>query len=108
MGSSALTIRELSMTDTHIAAAVIFDVPAGQDYKSYFSKFYNIVKAGGQGCLYYGFATCGQKVLCREGYKNAEAFLIHSQEVKTELEDMIKKVGKDQTQNGWETTNHVH
>merc|ERR1719228_298351 len=27
------------MTDTHIGAAVIFDVPAGEDFKSYFPKF---------------------------------------------------------------------
>jgi len=83
------------MTDTHIAAAAIFEVPEGQDAKAHFAKFYEIVKKGGQGCLYYGFATSGQKVLCREGYKNAEAFLIHAKEVKEPLEALIKQVGKE-------------
>merc|ERR1712168_1403259 len=94
MGASCETpnTQTTKMTDTHISAAVIFDVPAGQDFRSYFPKFYSLVKAGSPGCLYYGFATCGQKVLCREGYKNAESFLTHAQEVKTELEAMIKQI----------------
>merc|ERR1711935_197195 len=84
-----------TMADTHIAAAAIFEVPDGQDHKAQFPKFYEIVKKGGQGCLYYGFATSGNKVLCREGYKNAEAFLLHAKEVKEPLEELIKKVGKE-------------
>merc|ERR1712168_137891 len=97
MGASCETpnTQTTKMTDTHISAAVIFDVPAGQDFRSYFPKFYSLVKAGSPGCLYYGFATCGQKVMCREGYKNAESFLTHAQEVKTELEAMIKQIGKE-------------
>merc|ERR1712042_19800 len=61
----------LIMSDTHLALAVVFDVPEGQDFKSYFPKFYATVKGGTKDCLYYGFATCGSKVLCREGYKGA-------------------------------------
>merc|ERR1712142_448419 len=70
------------MSDTHLALAVVFDVPEGQDFKSYFPKFYATVKGGTKDCLYYGFATCGSKVLCREGYKG-------------ELEGMIKQLGKE-------------
>jgi len=83
------------MSDKHVALAVIFDVPAGEDYRSYFPKFYSLVRAGTEGCLYYGFATCGSKVMCREGYKDAVSMLTHSKEVHTELEAMIKKIGKD-------------
>jgi len=83
------------MVDTHIAVAVIFDVPDGEDYKSYFPKFYSKVKAGTKDCLYYGFATCGNKVLCREGYKNGAAMLAHTADVKEDLESMIKKIGKE-------------
>jgi len=83
------------MTDTHVALAVVFDVPAGEDYRSYFPKFYAKVKAGTKDCLYYGFATCGEKVLCREGYKNGAALLAHTAEVKDDLEGMIKKIGKE-------------
>merc|ERR1712228_256003 len=84
-----------TMVDTHIAVAVIFDVPDGEDYKSYFPKFYSKVKAGTKDCLYYGFATCGNKVLCREGYKNGAAMLAHTADVKEDLESMIKKIGKE-------------
>jgi len=83
------------MSDTHLSVAVVFDVPDGQDYKSYFPKFYSKVKGGTKDCLYYGFATCGNKVLCREGYKDGAALLAHSAEVKDDLEEMIKKIGKD-------------
>ena len=51
------------MSDSHLSVAVVFDVPEGQDYKSYFPKFYAKVKSGTKDCLYYGFATCGNKVL---------------------------------------------
>jgi len=50
------------MSDKHIALAVMFDVPAGEDYRSHIPKFYEITKSGTDGCLYYGFATCGNKV----------------------------------------------
>ena len=83
------------MSDNHLSVAVIFDVPAGEDYRSYFPKFYAKVKAGTKDCLYYGFATCGNKVLCREGYKNGAAMLAHTAEVKDDLEGMIKKIGKE-------------
>ena len=33
--------------------------------------------------------------MCREGYKDAVSMLTHSKEVHTELEAMIKKIGKD-------------
>merc|ERR1712042_336777 len=84
----------LIMSDTHLALAVVFDVPEGQDFKSYFPKFYATVKGGTKDCLYYGFATCGSKVLCREGYKGAPGLLAHMGEVKGELEGMIKQLGK--------------
>merc|ERR1712098_354458 len=67
----------------------------GQDFKSYFPKFYATVKGGTKDCLYYGFATCGSKVLCREGYKGAPGLLAHMGEVKGELEGMIKQLGKE-------------
>ena len=35
------------------------------------------------------------QVMCHEGYKDAVSMLTHSKEVHTELEAMIKKLGKD-------------
>jgi len=83
------------MTDTHIAAAAIFDCPPGEGYRALFAKINDIVKKGGEGCIYYGFASSGSKVVCREGYKNAEAYLLHINEVKAPLMELIQKVGKD-------------
>jgi len=83
------------MADTHLAVAVIFDVPDGEDYKSYIPKFYAKAKAGTKDLIYYGIATCGSKVLAREGFKNGEAMLAHTADVKDDLEALIKKIGKE-------------
>jgi len=83
------------MADTHIAVAVIFDVPEGQDASSHKAKFYAKSRGGTKELLYYGFASCGSKILCREGYKTAGGFLTHVGEVKEDLEALIKQVGKE-------------
>ena len=81
--------------DSHVSLAVAFDVPEGQDTSPFKSKFYANSKAGTNELLYYGFATLGNRVLCREGYTNAAGFLAHVREVKDELEGIIKQVGKE-------------
>merc|ERR1712013_397933 len=91
----ATPFHVLTMSDTHLALAVIFDVPEGQEFKSFFPKFYAKVKTGTKDCIYYGFATCGNKVLCREGYKGAAGLMAHMGEVKEDLEKMIKQIGKE-------------
>ena len=83
------------MADTHISVAVIFDVPEGQDASSHKAKFYAKSRGGTKELLYYGFASCGSKIVCREGYKTATAFLTHVSEVKEDLEALIKQVGKE-------------
>merc|ERR1712012_303597 len=81
--------------DSHISLAVVFDVPEGQDASPYKAKFCAKSKAGTKECLYYGFGTLGNKVMCREGYKSAAGFLAHVNEIKDELEGLIKQVGKE-------------
>jgi len=83
------------MTDSHVALAVLFDVPEGQDASSHKAKFYAKSRGGTKELLYYGFASAGNKVLCREGYKTAAGFLAHVAEVKDDLEALIKQVGKE-------------
>merc|ERR1719204_938742 len=58
-------------------------------------NFYAKAKSGTKELLYYGFANAGNKILCREGYKSAAGFLAHVNEVKDELEGLIKQVGKE-------------
>merc|ERR1712142_737323 len=85
----------LIMSDTHLALAVVFDVPEGQDFKSYFPKFYAATKngPGAAGCLYYGFGFAGDSMYCREGYKTAEDCAKHGADVKEMIEEPMKAVG---------------
>ena len=85
----------MATSDKHIALAVLFDVPDGEDTAAVKKKFLTKTKAGTKGCLYYGFAGLGNKVICREGYKDAVSFLTHCSDIKEELTEIIKKVGKE-------------
>jgi quinol monooxygenase YgiN len=40
-------------------------------------------------CLYYGFSFDGDKVHCREGYKNAEGILAHLENVGALFEEAL-------------------
>lgn len=83
------------MTDTHIGLAIVFDVPEGQDAATHKANFYAKSRKGTKELIYYGFATLGNKVMCREGYKSALGFQAHVMEVKDDLEAIIKQVGKE-------------
>ena len=85
----------MTSPDTHVAIAVVFDVPDGQETATHKKNFSAKTKAGTKGCLYYGFASLGNRVLCREGYKDGASFLQHLAEVKDDLAGMIKQVGKE-------------
>lgn len=45
--------------------------------------------------VYYGFATCGNMVLCREGYASAAGALAHGGDVKEILQKIIGELGKE-------------
>lgn len=83
------------MAENHVSLAVVFDVPEGQEFKSKFGEMYNIVKSGTPECLYYGFATCGNRVLCREGYATAAGALAHGKEVKEIFQGVVGQIGAD-------------
>eukprot|EP00413_Alexandrium_margalefii_P015171 CAMPEP_0204528556 /NCGR_PEP_ID=MMETSP0661-20131031/9591_1 /ASSEMBLY_ACC=CAM_ASM_000606 /TAXON_ID=109239 /ORGANISM="Alexandrium margalefi, Strain AMGDE01CS-322" /LENGTH=535 /DNA_ID=CAMNT_0051534537 /DNA_START=22 /DNA_END=1626 /DNA_ORIENTATION=- len=83
--------------DTHVTAMFCFTVPEGKmdEFKAGFKDFYAAVKAGTRGCLYYGFATCGNQVYCRQGFSDGDSYLTHREEVKAILEKAVAVVGKD-------------
>jgi len=83
------------MAEKHISLAVVFDVPEGQDFKSKLGDMYKIVKSGTSECLYYGFATVGNKVLCREAYLTAKGAAEHGKEVKEIFEGVVGQIGAD-------------
>ena len=43
-----------------------------------------------EGCLYYGFSICGNKLHCREGYRNAEGVLAHVENVGSLLQEFLE------------------
>ena len=66
--------------DTHVSLTVTYTVPEGAKAEDYTSKFY----AGARACnstLYYGYATNGNTLMCRQGYQNAEDFFAYLKEV---------------------------
>jgi len=83
--------------DTHVTATTRFTVPEGKmdEFKAFFGDFYAAVKAGTRGCLYYGFAACGNEVCCRQGYSDGDSFLAHREEVKAIVEKATAVVGKE-------------
>ena len=42
------------------------------------------------GCLYYGFTICGNKLHCREAYANGEGVLAHLENVGTMLQELLE------------------
>jgi len=83
------------MVDTHLALAVVCNIPAGQNYSSSYPAIFKGVQAGTPDCLYYGLAESGHKVLIREGYKDAAALLQHTKEVPPELAELITNIGPE-------------
>ena len=43
-----------------------------------------------QGCLYYGFSFAGHHAFCREGYVDADAALLHLDNVGAELQEALQ------------------
>merc|ERR1719409_273764 len=81
--------------DTHVTIVPYFTVPEGKmdEFKHGFNAFYEGTRAGTTECLYYGFAVCGNKVFCREGYKSAKGVLAHLSDVKAPLDIALAIVG---------------
>ena len=58
------------------------------------NAFYADTRAGTDKCLYYGFATSGNHVFCREGYADAEGALQHAADVDAPLGAALDIVGE--------------
>ena len=66
--------------DTHVSLTVTYTVPEGKAAEEYTAKFYAGAKAANS-TLYYGYATNGNTLMCRQGYQNAEDFFAYLKEV---------------------------
>merc|ERR1719183_2502928 len=85
-----------AVADTHVTVVPYFTVPEGklEEFKAGFPAFYEGTKNGTKECLYYGFCCEGNRVFCREGYKNAEGVLAHLADVKAPLDAAVALVGE--------------
>ena len=66
--------------DTHVAVTILFTLSEGKTANDYTDEFYARAKAVNRS-IYYGFATNGYKLMCRQGYQNAEDFLVYMKEI---------------------------
>mmetsp|Transcript_149570 Transcript_149570/g.363291 ORF Transcript_149570/g.363291 Transcript_149570/m.363291 type:complete len:415 (+) Transcript_149570:62-1306(+) len=81
--------------DTHVSVIHSFTLAEGklEAFRGGFPEFFKAVQAGTRGCLYFGFAVAGDRVLTREGYKDAECCLVHLNDVKEPLDKAVAAAG---------------
>jgi len=58
-------------------------------FKSLCEQFVEKTRSEAQ-CLYYGFSFDGDQVYCREGYEDAQALLVHLENVGALLDEALK------------------
>jgi len=88
--------RQKRGQDTHVTLCPTFTVPDDKlkEFKKGFEGFYKATKKGTKSCLYYNFASEGNRVFCREGYKDAEGVLAHLGDVKEAFEKAAGLAGE--------------
>lgn len=81
----------MSTQDTCCTIVPYFEIQDDQldAFKSLAEQF--VAKTQNEdGCLYYGFSFDGLEAHCREGYKNADALLIHLDNIGDLLEQALQ------------------
>lgn len=70
------------LNDTGVSFTPYFDIPAERmdDFHALVDRFI-AATAQEKGCLYYGFCFRGHAAICREGYADGDAFLVHLENV---------------------------
>ncbi|RJS95070.1 putative quinol monooxygenase [Salinisphaera sp. Q1T1-3] len=66
------------LTDTGVSFTPYFDIPAARmdAFMALVDRFIEATRTE-SGCLYYGFCFNGSQAICREGYVDGDAFLVH-------------------------------
>lgn len=81
----------MEVQDTCCTIVPYFEIPSDQlaAFKLLCEQF--VAKTQTEdGCLYYGFSFDGLKAHCREGYENADALLVHLENVGDLLEQALQ------------------
>lgn len=81
----------MATQDTCCTIVPYFKVHEGQleAFKSLCEQFVEKTRSESQ-CLYYGFSFDGDQVYCREGYEDAQALLVHLENVGALLDEALK------------------
>ena len=81
----------MATQDTCCTIVPYFKVHEGQleAFKSLCEQFVEKTRSEPQ-CLYYGFSFDGDQVYCREGYEDAQALLVHLENVGALLDEALK------------------
>lgn len=81
----------MSTTDTCCTIVPYFKVQEGKlsQFKTLCERFVQQTE-NERDCIYYGFSFNDNQVYCREGYKNAEALLLHITNVAPLIEEALK------------------
>jgi len=90
-------LRQSKVPDTHVSSSHIFHVPQSNltDFLSVASLLIDATKKGTMGCLYYGYAKSGNKVMVREGYTSAAAVAQHAQDVADLVPKLMGTLGAE-------------
>ena len=82
--------------DSHVTIVPYFTVPEGKldEFMAGVPTFLESTRKGTDKALYYGFATHGNQVFCREGYADAEGALAHVGDVGEALDKAVGLVGE--------------
>lgn len=77
--------------DTCCTIAPYFKIHEGKldEFKKFCEAFIEATRSEAN-CLYYGFSFDGDEAHCREGYKDAEALLVHLGNVGSLIEQSLK------------------
>jgi quinol monooxygenase YgiN len=81
----------VATTDKCVSIYPFFVVKDGQmeNVKKTLPQFVKKTKSE-DACLYYGFSVCGNKLHCREAYRNGEGVLAHLENVGSMLQELLE------------------
>jgi hypothetical protein len=80
----------VATSDKCVSIGPFFVIRDGRqdEVDAYVSRFVEKTKSE-DGCLYYGFSRHGNRLHCREGYRDAEGALAHLENVGAMLEEFL-------------------
>lgn len=80
----------MATSDKCVTIGPYFVIKEGRrgEVDSYLSKFVERTKSE-DGCLYFGFSLHGNRLHCREGYRDAEGALAHLENVGGLLQELL-------------------